>query len=192
MRSTRECALSYTQTSVSQNTSILCHSPSSKLFLVFTLSSNVPEPKSISNRGWPLSNSIDIKSVGNRKLFRRWSIDHNIVWSVAKRMRIPDTSVSSGSGGTIGPLYNMRPSAFRVTNSRLRWELSHMSKGGYHAQPLPLKLLAVCWHLGPLKPEGHSHVGPFLVSVHRPPFKQGLDRHVSIFVKLRAPQVHSA
>lgn len=49
-------------TSVSQKTSILCHSPSSKLFFVFTFSSRVPEPKSISSRGCPLSNSNDIKS----------------------------------------------------------------------------------------------------------------------------------
>jgi len=56
----------------------------------------------------------------------------------------PDTKVSSGSGGTIGPLYKRIPSGFLVMNSKLRCELSHISRGGYQAQPFPRKLLEVC------------------------------------------------
>jgi len=65
-------------------------------------------------------------------------------------LMLPETIISSASGGTIGPLYSNNPSDFLVINSKLKWLLSHISNAGYHAQPLPRKLLAVCWHLGPL------------------------------------------
>jgi len=86
--------------------------------------------------------------------FNRWWANYRLfdAFSYSRRgiSMLPETIISSASGGTIGPLYSNNPSDFLVINSKLKWLLSHISNAGYHAQPLPRKLLAVCWHLGPL------------------------------------------
>jgi len=141
-------------TSVFQKMSSRCHSPSSKVFFGFTFNSSVPDPKSISIRGIPRSSSTEMKSVESRLIVDEPIIDYLIrhAFSYSRRgiSMLPETIISSASGGTIGPLYSNNPSDFLVINSKLKWLLSHISNAGYHAQPLPRKLLAVCWHLGPL------------------------------------------
>ena len=45
-----------------------------------------------------------------------------------------------------------------VTLTDIVWPWWHWPSGGYHAQPLPLKLTCVCWQRGPSKPSRHEHL----------------------------------